>query len=304
MGLSYSSSTSSSEQSANVYMAQQFSGTCNVTCQNILSGANVTVINSNVGGNISIDQTCSTDATCLINSTSDAVSDVLFSAANSSNAGNAQSMWPGSIGISISDANSRQDIRQTIIQSTNENSDVSSINQMNNISIFAANSTIGGGISITQNASTQGQCQLTNSMSAAGYASGMSSNTSKSGKDKKAQIGSAFAWLIGVIVVIIIVFIVSKLLSNHTYNIAESAAEQKALGARAMAGCPGGMKPMLDKLGAPIIDPKTHLPVCPPPKSFGLSKPEPINVYISEYGTPGGTPKIAATATKGKLKLE
>jgi len=265
MGLSVSSANTSSEQSANVFMAQQFSGTCNVTCQNVLSGANITLVNSTVGGNIDISQTCSTDGMCLIGSTSDATSDVMFTAANSSNAGNAQSMWPGSIGISNANANSRQDIRQSIVQNTNEECNVSSINQMNNISIFAANSTIGGGISITQNASTQGQCQLTNSMSAAAYASGMATNDAKSGKDKKAQMGSTFAWVAGGIAVIAIIFIVAKLITSYSSSTKISALEQKAATARALAGCPGGKAPILDKLTkSPIIDPKTNLPVCPP----------------------------------------
>jgi len=288
MGLSVSTSTSSSEQSANVYMAQQFSGTCNVTCQNVLSGADISLINSTVGGNITVSQTCSTDANCLISSTSDATSDVMFTAANSSNAGNAQSMWPGSIGISTADSSSRQDIRQNIIQSTNEECNVSSVNQMNNISIFAANSTIGGGISIEQNASTQGQCQLTNSMSAAAYASGMATNDAKSGKDKKGQMGSTAAWIVGGILLVIGIFIISKLISSYSSSSEFNVAEQKAITARAMAGCPGGTKPILDKLGSPIIDPRTKLPVCPPPK-LGLGSAEPIEIVVKN--SPNLSPK-------------
>lgn len=295
MGLS--SSKNSSEQSAEVYLTQQFSGTCNVTCQNTMSSVSISMIDSTVGGNVEINQTCSTNASCLIGSTMDATSDVLFKATNSANAKNAWSGWSlDPFNFDSASNDSRQDIRQSINQSTTESCNISSYNQMNNISIFAANSTIGGDISISQNASTQGQCQLHNSMSAAAYATGQAQNTASSGKDKKGQkFGdksgklTILTYLVIAVVVIVIVSIVGKIIAGHSKKSAESKQEQEFIEARAMAGCPGGMKPILDpKTGKPVLDPKTKRPVCPPPPMYPPRSAPPVVV------TPGGQRQYAS----------
>ena len=83
-----SSSKAISEQAADVFLTQQFSGTCNVTCQNAMKNVSVVAIDSTIGGSIELDQSCSTNASCLIGSSMDATSDVLFKATNSSNAKN------------------------------------------------------------------------------------------------------------------------------------------------------------------------------------------------------------------------
>ena len=276
MGVSISKSES--EQSAEVHITQQFSGNCQITCQNTLSNVVISIIDSTVGGSVTINQSCATNASCLIGSNMDATTDVLFKATNSANAKNTTELpwFLQGINFDYAESSSRQDIRQAITQTTNESCNISSYNQMNNISIFAANSTIGGDISISQNASTQGQCQLTNSMQAAAYASGQAQNTATSGKDKKGEKFSnksgklmVVTYLIIGIVVVVIVSIVGKIIAGHSKKAAKSKREQEFIEARAMAGCPGGMRPILDpKTGKPIIDPNTKRPLCPPPPLF------------------------------------
>jgi hypothetical protein len=295
-----SSSKSTSEQSADLYMSQQFSGTCNVTCDNTIDNLSIDIINTTVGGDISVNQSCSTNAQCLIGSTSDATSDVMFAAANSSNATDAGSILnPLNFDKSVSD--SRQSIKISNSQATSEQCNVSSINQMSNVTIFAANSTIGGSISINQQGSTQGNCQLTNSMSAAAYASGQASNESKSGKDKKAGKFTFLTYLVIGIVVIVIVSIIAKVMAGKSKQ-SEMSAEDMALAqARAAAGCPGGGKPVMDpRTNKPFIDPRTKGPICPPPPLFPpraessttsttASSSQPINIVIDEYSGNGGS---------------
>lgn len=272
MGPSISKSNSISEQSANVFLTQQFSGVCNVTCQNIMSGVVISIIDSNVTGGISITQTCATDATCLVNSMMDSMVDVQFSASNTTAATGGCSGWPTWLCYNESNSVSRQDIKEKITQSSNQECNISSVNQMNNISIFASGSNIGGGISLTQNASTQGQCQLSNSMSASGYATGMATNTAKSGKEKKGSKGwGTLTYVIGGIVAVIVLIIIGKIVSNYSSSSEKSANVQQAITARAKFGCPGGAKPALDSKGNIIIDPKTNLPVCPPPGARPLT---------------------------------
>ena len=56
---------------------------------------------------------------------------------------------------------------------------------MNNISIFAANSYIGGGISIGQNASAGGECSLSSLMGATAKATEIADNCAAAGKSAK-----------------------------------------------------------------------------------------------------------------------
>jgi len=273
-----SSSKSMSEQNAQVYITQQFSGTCNVTCDNVMNNVSIDLINTNVKGNVTVSQSCSSNGTCMIGSNMDSVADVLFTAANSSNASNASNLYTGSfLNFDNAESSSRQDIKEAINQTSNETCNISSYNQMNNISIFAANSTIGGSISIDQSGNAQGQCLLNNSMSAAAYASGIAQNQSKSGKqkkgDKKAGKMLLFTYLIVGLVAIVIVYIIAKTISGHSKKSDLSMKEQVALEARARAGCPGGLQPIRDPQGKLIIDPRTKNMICPPPPIPGMQQP-------------------------------
>src|SRR6185503_5871740 len=104
---------SSCQHSAEAYLAQQFYGSCNITCDNIQQNINIDIINSVVGGNVSLTQKCSVDANCMISSTSDATSDVLFKAQNSTNAKNAANLFSGDLfNFDSATSQSRQSIKQ------------------------------------------------------------------------------------------------------------------------------------------------------------------------------------------------
>jgi hypothetical protein len=266
MGIGYSSSTSSSEQSAQALLSQQFSGSCDITCTNIMDNVNIDIINSVVGGNISLTQSCSVDASCMISGSSDATSDVLFKAANSSNAKNAS--VPLNINVDISSASSRQDIKQTILQNTTQTCKMASLNQMNDITILAANSVIGGNIAIGQTGSVAGQCQLSNNLSAAATATALASNTAQSGKDKKGSKKGGSAVLIGIFVVIgicIVVYIIGKMYTSSRDSATEKSYADTVNNVKAAAGCPGGKKALTNpKTGEFLFDQITGKPVCPP----------------------------------------
>ena len=210
MGLAASTSTSKSEQEAQTYITQQFAGTCEITCNNSASNVSIDVINDVVGGDVGITQTCSTNGACIIGNTSDTVTDVYFAAANSSNSGIA---FPFQWNKSISEG--RQNIKQSVREKTKEGCNMSTYNQVDNISILAANSTIGGSVGITQEGSPSGQCQLNNSMSAAAKASGQVENTSTSGKDKAGSFGMIY-WIVFVVVVISIAGFAAKFMSSKS----------------------------------------------------------------------------------------
>jgi hypothetical protein len=263
-----STSISTSEQAASAYMSQQFSGSCDITCSNIAENVSIDLINSIVGGSINLTQTCSVDASCMVSNSSDATSDIMFKAANSTNAKNASNLYSGDLfNADWAQSSSRQNIKQKIIQNTTETCKMASLNQMKDISILAANSVIGGSINIGQTGSTSGQCQLSNNFSAAASATAMASNTATSGKDKKGQKGGF--GILAIIVLAVVVYIVAKFYVNNRNTDQFDSESQAADIARAKAGCLGGVKPMMDSSGNPIIDPRTHRPVCPPPNVSG-----------------------------------
>ena len=255
-----STSITRSEQSAEAFISQQFSGSCNVKCENIASGINIDIINTIVSGDISLTQKCAVDANCSISSASDATSDVLFKANNSSSAS-----APGLFQIETAINTSRQDIKQQLIQKTSENCEMSSLNQMTDVNILAANSKIGGSIKIDQEGSAKGSCQLSNQLSAAASATAMATNTAKSGKDKKGGKKSTIAQLFSVIAVLGVVYFISKMYTSGRDEGKITKAMKEVAMARVEAGCPGGGKPIVNhKTGKPIIDPKTLGPICPP----------------------------------------
>jgi hypothetical protein len=274
-----STSTSSSVQAAEAYLAQTVSGSCNITCQNIASGINIDIINTVIGGGINLTQTCSVDASCMISSSSDATSDILFKATNSTNAANASNLFSGSIfNFDTASSMSRQNIKQKIIQNTTQTCKLASLNQLSDVSILAANSAIGGSINIGQTGSTSGQCQLQNNMSAAASATAMASNSAQSGKDKKGQKKGSSAVLItiaGIAVLIIIVFIIGKLYTSERDGNTQTAEKIEAAQARAIAGCAYG-SPITNSKGEVIIDPATNHAICPHEPSSPVSPQIPL----------------------------
>jgi hypothetical protein len=261
-------STASSIQTAEAYIAQNSAQKCNISCTNSLTNVNIDIINSVVGGNVSLLQSCQIDSSCMLSSSSDATSDVLFKATNSTNAKNAGNLFSGDIfNFDYASSNSRQNIKQKIVQNTAQSCKLASLNQMNNLSILVANSDIGGNLAIGQTGSVAGQCQLSNNMSAAATATALASNTAQSGKDKKGQKkGSSFILItiLGFIGVMVVVYIVAKLFTSTEAQNELASETQQANIARGKAGCLGGLKPMLDSKGVVIIDPRSGRPICPP----------------------------------------
>jgi hypothetical protein len=275
-------SVSSSDQEASALISQQFAGSCDITCTNVASGINIDIINSVVGGDVNLTQSCSVNANCMISGSSDATSDIMFKAANSTNAKNAANLFSGDLfNLDTGISQSRQNIKQSILQSTTETCKLASLNQLNDITILAANSNIGGSINIGQTGSTAGQCNLKNNLSAAAMASAMATNTATSGKDKKGSKKGGSAVLIGIFVVIglvIIVYVIAKIYTGQRDSSIEAAHNNMVNAVKAEAGCLGGKKALTNPLtGAPLID-RFGKPVCPP---IDLSMPQKLNVNIT-----------------------
>lgn len=206
-GLSDSSSTSIQEAEAGI--TQRYQGTCNIRCDNAISDVNLILIGAEVRGDVAITQECTLDGQCLFNNSMGAISDVAFAATNSSNAKNA-AQGILSINLDFSRAESRQFVNQNINQAIANACELTSSNTMNNVTLFAANTNIGGNVLFTQAGNTKGTCTFESLMNAAAYASATATNTAESGKDKKGGPLETIASVVAVVVLLVVFGVVAS----------------------------------------------------------------------------------------------
>lgn len=274
------SSTVYSGQDAQLYLTQQFSGSCNVQCSNIMSGVSVDLINTTVTGGIRISQSCSTNAQCLISSNMDAIADVVLKAKNAGSA-ESTSAWLGQIGKSKVDVESRQSIKESLVQQSNQKCNISSVNQMNDVSIYAENSSISGGIEIDQTGNVEGSCSLNASFSEAASALGESDNSGMAGKKANKKMGGTqkkgakltqLTYIVALIVIGVVVYSIAKMITGGSEKKEKAKQRAREIEAAKQMGCPGGLEPIKDSKGEVIVDTRTMRPKCPvwvPPSLTG-----------------------------------
>lgn len=185
MGAGFSSSSNTSVQTSNANLSQVYSGSCDINCSNTMDDVNITFINSNVGGDVDLTQTCSVNGQCLMDASQGSYAQTQFKAGNSAAASSAGGWLSGLFNIDITNNTSYQQMNQNIMNSINEECKVTSLNEMNNINVFAENSNIGGSVVISQSGTSNGDCSLQAEMTASALASGSVNNCSQSGKKAK-----------------------------------------------------------------------------------------------------------------------
>jgi hypothetical protein len=195
--LGISSASSKNYTSINNAITQQYSGSCDFSCNNSIKNTNIDIVNSTVEGGINLENACSIDGVCSISSSMDAVSDILYKASQSTNAS-----APGILSIEVSESDTITHVSQAIDQSVMEQCNVQASNDIVNTQIFAANSNISGGINIKNNAQVKGNCVLSNVMKAMESASLTIDQVSAAGK-KVGKCGNCGGWEIAAIYVAI-----------------------------------------------------------------------------------------------------
>lgn len=276
MGISQSSSAS--EQYAQQLITQQYSGTCNMSCTNQMSDIDITVVNSDSEA-ITVGQYCTVDGNCMFNNTSDATADALFTATNSTNAGKA-----GLFQYESSSATSLQDFQQNINQSTTQTCDMSTVNDMNDVSITIINSNTGD-IEVGQSGGTGGSCTLDSTLSAATYASGTADNSSCSGKKKlsckmaskgKGSFMDILLYIIVGIVVIVGVVLIVKMFNSGKKDKCPNGMQQvkNPVSKKKVCPCPDGSMPNYDK--------STKNYSCPKPVTGGSGGTENIKITLEQ----------------------
>lgn len=201
----YQKSLSTSEQTAQSSITQQYSGTCNIACNNTLDNVNI-ILNNAQDENITLTQSCTANGQCNFSNNMASLADIYFQAGNNA-AALPGGLNFGNISISNSETDSRAYISENISNVAKQECNVNSTNQMNNVFIAASNVDYGN-ITIAQNGNSSGSCVLNNLMNATAEAASLVDNCSTSGgKGYKACSGKGTSW--GYIILYIIIALIA-----------------------------------------------------------------------------------------------
>ena len=208
-----SSSKNSSYQRASAELMQNYAGSCDINCTNKIKNLNANIINSVLKGDIAIKQTCAVNANCTFDTTQGSTTDILFKAAN---AATTSPSWWGTFNFSTND--SYQDIRQNVQNYVSQKCNISSLNDIEDVNIYAENSNIGGDIIVEQKGEIDGGCALNANMMANVTASGSIDNCASAGKKSKKMCGGkGSSTALSLIIILPILFILLTMLVKF-YN--------------------------------------------------------------------------------------
>lgn len=273
MGIGWSSSTARSEQNSMQQIGQQYSGTCNVTCDNSIKNLHIDIQDTTVAGGINLTQECTVDATCALTSTTNATASVTFSASNSTSASDAGDWLSGLSNTDISVAESYQDMRQMISQDVQQSCNMTSVNDMDGVTILVADSGITGGINIYQQGNEGGSCTLDNMMTATAIATATANNSAQSGKKAKSSLNmiESIVGFLGLIVVVVVIIVVIKDVMTKKTS--------------AVTGCPTGKVCPTGK-------------TCPPTTCVIAQQTTPVTPTTSTLVTPTPTTPVTTPGTR------
>jgi len=217
-------STIVNTQIATAEVMQQFRGVCNISCTQSMNNVHIIIKGSTIGGNVEIKQACTVDGNCFMGSAMAASSSIILKSTNMAQSQSSGLPWD-ILSNSKSNIYNYSRSNQYVNQSNEQTCNQFTTNSMNDVSIFAENSDIGGSAVVSQSGDTKAGCVLKNTMSAALTAMQTSTNTAKSGKDKLAgKIQAKETWakvaIVGSIVggVVAIVAIIARVVAGPMNN--------------------------------------------------------------------------------------
>ena len=168
---------------------------CNAQCSQIQSG-NTVFLDGSTTGDITFNQQCDVEASCMMNNAIDTVLEVLqdIKQGNATEA----SLFPnfGSVNLNLSDQELRNEVQQ--ILETVCSADVEQ--QQGDNMVYARNSSTGD-IGFFQQASARANCVMTNSASA-------NLNLQQKGDQSNTIAGLGLGGIIGLVIVIVIILVI------------------------------------------------------------------------------------------------
>jgi hypothetical protein len=216
MGAAFSGNYNTQIASNNI--VQTFSGSCDITCQNVMQGISSNIIQSNIGGSVEITQTCAVNGQCAFNVNQNALADTMFKTNLASSSTGGILSW-----FTFSDSvnQSYQNINQSINQQISQKCKMDSINQMNNVQMYVVGSNIGGDVIIGQSGDTKGNCVMNAVMDATSLASGTADECAAAGKKGKKSckgggksLGAMLIYGAGAIVLFVVIMMIYRYFSK------------------------------------------------------------------------------------------
>ena len=300
-GISVTTNTAKSIQHANSTIAQQFTGICNIQCIAITDNASVVIIDSNVEGGITINNECSLDATCGINSTMTSTNEAAFEYFGVQGGAD---LTPGflavtysAVGVTTNNVYTEQKINLSTTQTVYQECNLISEASLSNVTIFAQNSNITGGITINNSASTGGGCTLDSSLGANSAATGLTQskqhgNTTKAAKKGDGKNKTAlWTWIIIITGVIIIAYMIIASTKSKKEKDAEAEMYKLEYG---------------DASKQPYSPPQPYPNAYPPSQPYPNAYPPPQpsqypNAYPPPQQSPPQQPPVIRQAPKPSL---
>ena len=204
-------------QEANSEVAQKFTGICDIQCVSVTTNVSLIIVDSNIEGGITINNECSLDATCAINSSMSATNEAnleFFGQQQGQNLAEVGTFTYTAIGVTANSVYNEQKMNLVTTQSVYQECDLGASASLSDINIYAQNSSITGGISIANSASNSGACTLEAALTADNVASGLvqtkqTGQTTKAGKkgDGKNK-GALWTWIGAIAGVLILAYII------------------------------------------------------------------------------------------------
>lgn len=303
MGVGWSDAISKSTQVANANISNQYAGSCDITCNNTMDNVSIALINSQVGGDVDVTQSCSVNGQCMFDTTQNATTDVIFKAANSANAASAI----GTLSRDYSYNKSYQEINQNVQNSISQECNLQSSNDMDNVTIFAANSQIGGSVVVDQSGNVTGGCTLQAAMTANALASGTANNCAAAGKKAikacSGKGGFSIMQLLLYVAAAIVIFIVVMIVMRLIRGPAKPAKPPAPRGYVAPGGVPTSSVIVPTMVTTPVVVPVSTTVTSTPPTTMVVPTPT-VRVTNTSVVVPTPTvgvtvvpaPAIAATA--------
>lgn len=204
MGTALSVSNSAAINNINTKTVQTARNICTATCQNITSGVSVILVGSTTG-NITFDQSCEADASCMMKNALEQVVQAYQLAEAKADA--QLPILPIGLQAAFANAITSNDVNAAMEQVLENHCEANVNNTIQDVLIFATNSKTGD-IAFTQSGNAAAKCVMDN-------AGRMQLSIQQTGK-ASATSGSVFGGLIGLVIVIIIIVMIVAAVKKKT----------------------------------------------------------------------------------------
>jgi hypothetical protein len=204
MGAALSVSNATAINKINTETVQIAENSCTATCQNLISGISVILVGSTTG-NITFDQSCEADASCMMsNALEQAVEAYQLAEAKA----DAQlPILPIGFQAAFANALTTNDVNASMKQVLENHCNANVDNTIQDVLIFATNSKTGD-IAFTQSGNASARCVMDN-------AGKMKLSIRQTGK-ASATSGSVFGGLIGLIIIVIVIIMITTAIKKKT----------------------------------------------------------------------------------------